>query len=113
MRLLRNLTLLYTGVLVAALAASLTAIWAYLRSISDLLGEIRQGLLVVRDETAPLEGLLQTVNGTLPGAAGNLQRVATHLGNVDAALPGTGPRPGSNGGQPPRAENQNPRTEGS
>lgn len=86
MRLLRNLTLLYTGILVAALAASLTAIWVALTSVSRVLGEVKHGLLVVRDETEPLAGPLQLVRDSLPAVGENLEHVRDGLSHVDRAL---------------------------
>ena len=86
MRLLRNLTLLYTAILVAALAASLSAIWAALASVSRVLGDVQDGLIIVRDETNPLAGPLQLVTDSLPGVATNLGHVKDSLVHVDQAL---------------------------
>lgn len=59
MELLRILTLVYVGVLVLALAASLIAIWVYLRRIAGALGEAKQALLRAERESAPLQGYIE------------------------------------------------------
>lgn len=93
MRLLTILTLGYAAVLVGALAASLTAILVYLRRIGAVLGDVRGALSTVRDETAPLEGYLRTVNGAavapadrLVGVRETLKRADDHLGTIAERL---------------------------
>jgi hypothetical protein len=54
MALLRVLTLVYAGVLVAALATALIVIAVYLWRIARVLGDVRAALGEVRDRTAPL-----------------------------------------------------------
>ena len=54
MALLRVLTLIYAGVLVAALAVVLITIAVYLWRVSGALAEARAALALVRDRTQPL-----------------------------------------------------------
>jgi hypothetical protein len=59
MALLRVLTLLYAGVLVAALAVVLISISFYLWRIAGALAEAWEALVLVCDRTAPLRQHLQ------------------------------------------------------
>lgn len=62
---LRTLTLVYTVVLVVALALSLIAIWIYLRRIGASLAKVQRALETARAETGPLGehlGRLQEVS---------------------------------------------------
>ena len=86
MGLLRNLTLIYTAVLVSALGSSLVAILVYLRRISGALGEVREILEEVRDETAPLGGHLQVAHEAVAGTAHGLGDVGARLARVDDGL---------------------------
>lgn len=79
-------TLMYAIVLVLALAVSLIAILYYLWSIGTTLGKIRAGLLVVRDQTAPLGGHVEAINGALGTVAGDLSAARDDLLAVDGAL---------------------------
>jgi hypothetical protein len=101
-RLLTALTLGYAVVLVGALAASLTAILVYLRRIGDVLADVRAALTGVRDETAPLEAHLRTINGALVAPADRLvaardalQKADEHLGAIAEHLGAETARKGS------------------
>jgi hypothetical protein len=59
MQLLLILTLVYAAVLVLALAASLIAIWVFLRRVGNALGEAYDALVRVEERTRPLEQLLE------------------------------------------------------
>jgi hypothetical protein len=52
--LLRTVTLVYVAVLVLALAGSLFTIWAYLWRVKEALADVRQTLIEVEKQTAPL-----------------------------------------------------------
>ena len=86
MRLLRNLTLIYTAVLVSALGSSLVAILVYLRRISGALGEVREVLEEVRDETAPLGGHLRGVHEAVVSTTEGLGEVGARFARVDDGL---------------------------
>jgi hypothetical protein len=57
--LLRTLTLIYAGVLVAALAGSLALIAVYLWRIARVLRGVQLALATVRDRTAPIRQHLE------------------------------------------------------
>ncbi len=86
MELLRVITLIYAGVLVLALAASLTAILIYLRKIASALGDTYDALALVEERTRPLEELLQPLNPALKGSIADLQETAARLEHADEAL---------------------------
>src|SRR5436305_10589863 len=79
-------TVIYALVLVVVLAVSLIAILYYLWSIGTTLGKIRAGLLLVRDQTAPLGGQVEAINGALGVVAGDLSAARDDLLAVDGAL---------------------------
>ncbi len=79
-------TIVYALVLVVVLAASLITILYYLWSIGTTLGKIRDGLGVVRDQTAPLSSHVEAINGALAAAAGGLGGALEDLATTDAAL---------------------------
>lgn len=79
-------TVIYALVLVVVLAVSLIAILYYLWSIGTTLGKIRAGLLVVRDQTAPLGGQVEAINGALDVVAGDLSAARDDLLTTDGAL---------------------------
>ena len=79
-------TVVYALVLVVVLAVSLLLIVYYLWSIGTTLGKIRAGLLVVRDQTAPLAGHVEAINGALSVVAGDLSDARDDLLTVDGAL---------------------------
>ena len=80
------LTVIYALVLVVVLAVSLIAILYYLWSIGTTLGKIRAGLLVVRDQTTPLGGQIEAINGALGTVAGDLSAARDALLSTDSAL---------------------------
>jgi HAMP domain-containing protein len=84
--LLRTLTLVYAAVLVLALAASLTAIWFYLRRTAHLLGEARAALAAAQRDTAPLEELLCPVRDLGDEASGELEAAKSALEQADEHL---------------------------
>ena len=68
MLVLTILTLIYLGVLVLALAASLMAILLFLWRVGSTLAEVREALAAARDATAALPGHLERVRWRLsPG----------------------------------------------
>jgi len=79
-------TIVYALVLVVVLAVSLTTILYYLWSIGTTLGKIRAGLGVVRDQTAPLSGHLEAINGALSSVAVGFTGALEDLAATDAAL---------------------------
>lgn len=99
MGLLRKLTLIYTAVLVSALGSSLVAILVQLWRIAGALGEVREVLEEVRDETAPLGGHLQGVHEAVVGTAAGLGEVGARLARVNDGL-GTLAPPGQPGRSP-------------
>ena len=86
MGLLRSLTLIYTGVLVSAVAASLGGIWFYLRRIANTLGEVREALAPAPDLTAPLDEHLQRLHDATAGVAEDLAATRASIERADARL---------------------------
>ena len=86
MRLLTWLTVIYLVVLVLALAVSLITIFFYLWRIGSALAEVNRGLVQARENTAPLAGHLEFINGGLSGVRDGLQSVDVHLAGVDDSL---------------------------
>lgn len=86
MELLRLLSLIYVGVLVTALAASLIAIWVLLRRVAHALGGARDALTTTRRETAPLEESLRTLRDLFQEAAGEMQAADSALQETDTLL---------------------------
>ena len=86
-------TVIYAVVLVLVLAVSLSTILYYLWSIGTTLGKISGGLQVVRDQTAPLPGHLEAINGALDQVASGLAGALDDLspGRVPAAAGGACP----------------------
>lgn len=86
MELLRIVTLIYAGILVAALTVSLIAILVYLRRIAGVLSDVHGALDRVCSETeffyAPLTSLEQSVND----AAAALQDSDDDLSKADEQL---------------------------
>ena len=83
MGLLRLLTLIYAGVLVAALAVVLTTITVYLWRIAGALADARSALELVRDRTAPLR---QHLDGLERLTEENVQRVEDATTTIEQAL---------------------------
>ncbi len=72
MELLTWLTIGYFVILVLTLAIGLIAILATLMSVVKKLGGISAGLKQVEQHTAPLNGGVEKLNGSLSGLAGGL-----------------------------------------
>lgn len=87
-------TLVYAVVLVVVLAVSLVAILYYLWRIGTALGQIRDGLGVVREQTAPLPGYIGAINGALRSVADGLGSARDDLVATDAALARVAGEPG-------------------
>jgi hypothetical protein len=81
-------TLVYALVLVVVLAVSLIAILYYLWSIGTTLGKIGGGLAVVREQTAPLNGQIEAINGVLSTVASGFGGALEDLADVNSALGG-------------------------
>jgi len=81
-------TVIYALILVLVLAASLITIFYYLWSIGTTLGKIREGLGIVRSQTAPLGGQIEAINGALGTVAGDLGAARDDLLATDGALAG-------------------------
>jgi RDD family len=81
-------TVIYAVVLVLVLAVSLIAIFYYLWSIGTTLGKIGGGLAVVREQTAPLGGQIEAINGALSTVGAGLGGALEDLAEVNAALGG-------------------------
>ncbi len=79
-------TIIYAVVLVVVLAVSLITILYYLWSIGTTLGKIRDGLLVVEKQTAPLGGHVEAINGALGSVASGLSGALDDLAAVNDAL---------------------------
>ena len=90
-------TVIYALVLVVVLAVSLITILYYLWSIGTTLSKIAAGLTVVREQTAPLGGHVEGINGALITVAAGLSSALDDLGEVNSALGGLV-------GEPPEAE---------
>ncbi len=86
MRLLRTLTLIYTAVLVLVLAASLVAIWVYLRRIAHTLGKVHTALASVKDESEPLDQYLQRLHDVSASSAEELAKARASLARADERL---------------------------
>ena len=86
MNLLTKLTLIYAGVLVSAVGSSLAGILVYLRRIRAALGETREALAEVRDDTAPLGGHLGGVHAATVDVATGLDTARASLARVDEGL---------------------------
>ena len=86
MNLLTKLTLIYAGVLVSAVGSSLAGILVYLRRIRAALGETREALAEVRDDTAPLGGHLGGVHAATVDVATGLDGARASLARVDEGL---------------------------
>lgn len=88
MELLRTLTLIWSGVLVLALAASLTAIWLYLRRIASALADVREALAGVTRATAPMKEHIQPLREQVEVAHEALQDACSTFEHADEALEG-------------------------
>jgi hypothetical protein len=81
-------TVIYALVLVVVLAVSLIAIFYYLWNIGTTLGKISGGLGVVRQQTAPLNGQIEAINGALTAVGTGFGGVLDDLADVNTALGG-------------------------
>jgi hypothetical protein len=81
-------TILYALVLVVVLAVSLIAIFYYLWSIGSTLSRIGGGLAVVRQQTQPLGGHIEAINGALATVGSGLVDALDDLAQVNGALAG-------------------------
>jgi hypothetical protein len=90
-------TVLYALVLVLVLAMSLSTILYYLWRIGTTLGTISAGLGVVRQQTAPLGGHVEAINGTLATVGADFGAALDDLAEVNDAL-------GTLAGEPPVKE---------
>ena len=79
-------TLVYALVLVVVLAVSLIAILFYLWSIGTTLGKMSGGLAVVRQQTVPLNGQIEAINGALLAVGGGFGGALEDLADVNATL---------------------------
>ena len=79
-------TVIYALVLVLVLAVSLIAILYYLWSIGTTLSKISGGLGIVRQQTAPLNGQIEAINGALSTVGEGLGGALEDLAEVNAAL---------------------------
>jgi hypothetical protein len=79
-------TVIYALVLVVVLAVSLIAILYYLWSIGTTLSRISGGLGIVRQQTAPLNGQIQAINGALSTVGAGLGGALEDLAEVNAGL---------------------------
>jgi hypothetical protein len=86
MELVRILTLVYVAVLVLALAASLLAIWVYLRRIGAALAEARDALAIAARESSPLESHIQPLRDLAGEMADELAAADSYLEEADEHL---------------------------
>jgi len=93
MALLRTLTLVYTAVLVLALAVALTTIAVYLWRVAFALRDVRAALSLVRERTGPLRQHLQPLEAlteehveAFEDATTLLERATGQLGEHEKAL---------------------------
>jgi hypothetical protein len=88
MELLRLLTLVYAGVLVAALAISLIIILIHLWRIARVLGSVDAALREALNATHPLESLLGRLDEHVTAAHDSLGEAAACMEDADRALAG-------------------------
>lgn len=86
MELLRVLTLIYAAVLVLALAASLLAVWIYLRRVSRALGNVREALEAARRETGPLEDWLRPLRDLFEETAAEMKAAECAMERVEEVV---------------------------
>lgn len=83
---LTAVTVVYVLVLVVVIAISLILVGRALWSLGTTLGHISGGLTVVEQQTAPLAGYVDALNGGLSAVSVGLTSVATHLTDADDEL---------------------------
>jgi septal ring factor EnvC (AmiA/AmiB activator) len=86
MNLLLILTLIYAGVLVAALAATLIVVLVLLRQISSTLAEVETSLSTVRERTRSIEQFLTQLQDPCNQCPGELQRAEEDLEKIKNRL---------------------------
>lgn len=79
-------TIAYVLVLVVVVAVSLIIVGRALWSLGTTLGQISGGLKVVEEQTAPLAGYIDALNGGLSTVSAGLTSVAGHLSDADDEL---------------------------
>lgn len=79
-------TIAYVLVLVVVVAVSLVIVGRALWSLGTTLGQISGGLKVVEEQTAPLAGYIDALNGGLSTVSAGLTSVAGHLSEADDEL---------------------------
>ncbi len=80
------ITVAYVLVLVVVVAVSLIIVGRALWSLGTTLGQISGGLKVVEQQTAPLAGYVDALNGGLSTVSEGLTSVAGHLSDADDEL---------------------------
>jgi uncharacterized protein YoxC len=96
MQLLTNVTLVYTGVLVLALAISLITILVYLMKISQSLGKVRETLEAVAEETLFLTPVIEEFDQLISESSEEVSQVRQHLEGSEESLAGlTGDKVGA------------------
>ncbi len=86
MELLTWLTIGYFVILVLTLAIGLIAILTTLMSVAKKLGGISAGLKQVEQDTAPLNGGVEKLNGSLGGLAGGLMVAESSFASANERL---------------------------
>ena len=86
MELLTWITIGYFVILVLTLAVGLIAILTTLMSVAKKLGAISEGLKVVEQNTAPLNGGVERLNGSLGGLAGGLMVAESSFASANEHL---------------------------
>lgn len=98
MELLRTLTIVYAGVLVVALAVSLTLILVYLRRIAAKLSDIRSNLATVAQRTEPLEGHFEAIDADVARVENDAIQISLHAAAVADVFKGQSTLAGKNKG---------------
>lgn len=86
MEILRLVTLIYAGVLVLALAASLIAIWIWLLRIGRALGQVETVLAGAADKVRPLERYFDRFEECTDRAEEELESAGAAMEAADEAL---------------------------
>ena len=79
-------TLIYLGILVAALAVGLIMIAWRLTMTAKAIIEIHEALGQAEASTRPLGGSIEAINGALVAVSGGLKSILGHLVRADGAL---------------------------
>ena len=82
--LLTTLSLILTGAIVGVVAVYLILIFLALKRAADHLQVLADGLVRIRDDTAPLESKVGTINGGLARLVDPLLAVNDHLAAIVA-----------------------------